>query len=138
MTELNELSESQINDVNAIIETLQYDIALVNDNIERRKFDEALKNILEGMKHTTCPICKEKFANLSVKVIESKKSCDSNADKCELLIQEALNTARYMKEEFIPIATTKKAIKDINNIESTNILNPIKAPLKLIDKLLNV
>lgn len=106
------LTDDDIKEVNSIITTLQKHISNIQSYTEKKQFNEALKEIILSMKATECPLCKEKLAVLSSKIIEAKVSCKNDNSKCNLLIKEAVDKAENTKSEFVPIATEKKFIKD--------------------------
>lgn len=107
-----ELSEADIEKINKIISTLQEDINKVKNHAEKMQFNDALKGIITAMGHTDCPLCKEKLSVLSSKIIEAKMSCDKNNPNCNLILKEAIDKADSIKNDFIPIATEKRFIKN--------------------------
>ena len=117
-------TEAEIKEVNETIARIQESISLVEDDVKAMDFNNALKNIVIGMKTTNCPVCKEKLLKLSTDIIKTKKSCDTNDGKCNIMINNTIEKAREIKNEFIPIATeknfshNKKGILDIPSAQS--------------------
>lgn len=111
---LKELSESEIKQVNEIVKTLQNDLDMVIDHAQKKEFNESLREIVNAMGHTSCPICKEKLANLSTKILDAKKSCNNKDSNCDFIIKEAINNATNIKNDFVPVATEKRFIKQKN------------------------
>lgn len=111
---IKELSESEIKKVNEIVRTLQKDLDMVIDHAKRQEFNESLREIVNAMGHTSCPVCKEKLANLSTKILDAKKSCNNKDGNCKFILKEVVDNANTIKNEFVPIATEKKFIKDKN------------------------
>lgn len=120
------LTDNEVKEVNAIITTLQNHLSNVQDYTKKRQFNDALKEIILSMKATECPLCKEKLAVLSTKIIETKVACKNKDSKCDLIIKEAIDKAESIKNDFVPIATEKRFIK-----EKTKELKhePLKLPL---------
>lgn len=106
------LTEEEVEEVNEIIITLQNHVSNVQDYTKKRQFNDALKEIILSMKATDCPLCKEKLAILSTKIIEAKAACKTKDSKCNLIIKEAVEKAESIKNDFVPIATEKKFIKE--------------------------
>lgn len=106
------LTEAEVEEVNKIITTLQGDIDKVKNHTQKKEFNEALKGIITAMGHTECPLCKEKLAVLSSKIIEAKIACKNSDAKCNLILKEAMDKADSIKSDFIPIATEKKFVKE--------------------------
>jgi len=100
-------TEAEIKEVNETIAELQRSISLVEDSVKAKDFNDALKNIVTGIKATNCPICKEKLLSLSAEVIKTQKACNSNSGQCNIMINDTIKKARDIREEFVPIATER-------------------------------
>jgi len=124
-------TEAEIKEVNEIVAELQKSISMVENSVKSKDFNDALKNIVVGIKSTNCPVCKEKLLLLSADIIKTQKECKSNSGQCDIMINSTVKKAEDMREEFIPIATEKnvaRSKKDIFNIPSAqSILNEINA-----------
>ncbi|MCK5386781.1 MAG: hypothetical protein KAJ39_06325 [Gammaproteobacteria bacterium] len=106
------LTVEEIKEVNAIIAKLQQDIDIIEGNVKAKKFNTALQNIIDGMKHTKCPACKEKLLQLSAEVIKTRASCNEGGSDCDLLVQKTVDKASEIKKDFVPVSTEKKFAKD--------------------------
>lgn len=120
------LTEDEVKEINETIIQLQKDITIIEDNVKAKEFNDALKNIVKGMKHTECPVCKEKLLQLSAEIIRTRASCNEGKGNCELLIKSTIEKSNGIKNEFIPIATEKNFV---NRKESTGKSKPFEIPL---------
>lgn len=107
MTDKRTFTEAEIKEVNKTIAELQESISLVENSVKAKNFNDALKNIVVGIKSTNCPICKEKLLSLSADVIMTQKECKSDGGQCDIMVNSTIEKAKDMREEFVPIATEK-------------------------------
>jgi len=106
------LTDDETAQINGIIALLQDDLSKAIDHTKKHEFNDALRKIVDGMGHTECPICKEKLAMLSSDIIKAKISCKSDDASCHIIIKDTIKKAEGIKNDFIPIATKKKFIKN--------------------------
>ena len=106
------LTDDEIKKVNEIITGIQSDLKQAIEAINSNDFDKALKFINNGMSRTSCPICHKKMTLLKADVVHTKTVCPVDADLCIAEKEAVTDTAIGIKDEFVPMATEKKAIKD--------------------------
>jgi uncharacterized protein YbaR (Trm112 family) len=135
MSELK-LSDEEVKEVNAIVANLQSHVSKMQDEMRKREFSRALTHISEAIKGTTCPLCKEKLAYLSTKIIDSKIACKNNGSKCDLLLRETIDKAEEIKNDFIPISTEKRFKKE-KKLSSEKPVKPlpIPEPIRMINSI---
>ena len=130
------LTEDEVNEINETIIQLQKDITIIEDNVKAKEFNNALKNIVKGMKHTECPVCKEKLLKLSAEIIKTRASCNEGKGNCELLIKETIEKSNDIKNEFIPIATEKNFVNRKQSADTSK-LPEIPLPKDILESILN-
>lgn len=107
-----QLTDEEVKKVNEIILGIQSDLKKAIEEFNRNNFDKALEYINSSMERTKCSLCRKKMTLLKADVVHTKTICPVDPDLC-IAEKEAVNdTATEIKDEFIPMANTKKAIKD--------------------------
>lgn len=112
MNDNTDLSEAEIEEVNSIVLNLQQHVSNMQNEMRKYEFSRALTEISTAIKGTTCPLCKEKLAYLSTKIIDSKIACKEKGSKCDLIIKQTIDRAEEIKKDFIPISTEKRYKKE--------------------------
>lgn len=119
-----QLSEQELEKVNRIIEGIQSDLNLAIEKLKSGDFDSALSYIKEGISKSNCPLCKRELGILIADVVHNKEICILKSDSCEEEQSSVIGKAIELKEDFVPVIQTKKAIKDkrnsIGNINKTS------------------
>ncbi len=107
-----QLTEEEVKKVNEIISGIQSDLKKAIEAINNSDFDKALEFINNSAKRTNCTICQKKLNILKADIIHTKTICPLDTDLCEAEKDTVTDTATELKDEFVPMANTKKAIKD--------------------------
>ena len=107
-----QFTEEEIKKVNEIIAKIQLDLKKAIEAINSNDFDKALEYINSGMERTECPLCQKKLKLLKADVVYTKTVCPLDIDLCKSEKKTVYNTAIELKDDFVPMANTKKAIKD--------------------------
>ncbi len=125
-----ELTSEEIDKVNLIITGIQSDLNKVIASINEGNFDEAIKHINAGITRSNCPMCKRELGILNADVIHNREVCLLKSDTCELEKKTIVEKTEELKNDFIPIKTTKKAIiEKKKSLESKlNIPKPLSLP----------
>lgn len=127
-----ELTDEELEKVNKIISGIQSDIKSAIEAINNNSFDKALGFLDEGMKKTNCPLCHKKLTLLKADIVHTKTVCPIDADLCTAEKEAVTDTAIGLKDEFVPMANKKKAIKDKKKeLEKLNELNPPRSGITL-------
>lgn len=106
------LTDEEIKAVNDTIKNIQSDLEKVIEHIKNNDFDSALLAIRTSLEKTDCPICQKKLKLLKADISHTKEICPIDADLCIEEKKQVSSTAIELKDEFVPIATEKKAIRD--------------------------
>ena len=107
-----QLTDEELKTVNETILAIQSDLKKAIEEFNNNNFDKAIEYINSGMSRTKCPLCQKKMTLLKADVVHTKTICPVDADLC-IAEKEAVNdTATEIKDEFVPMANTKKAIKE--------------------------
>lgn len=126
-----ELTEEETKKVNNIITGIQSDLEKAIQLIKNGDFDKALLSIQNSLKRTECPICQKKLKLLTADIEHNKKVCELDEEMCLLEKKEVIANTSDIKDEFVPIATKKKFLKDkekgLPSKEKIKILTPLKA-----------
>ena len=107
-----QFTEEEIKKVNEIIANIQSDLKNAIEAISNNDFDKALEYINSGMKKTNCTLCQKKLKLLNADVTYTKNICDLDTDLCIAKKDAVKEIAIDLKDDFIPMANTKKAIRD--------------------------
>jgi hypothetical protein len=121
-----ELTDEEIEKVNKIISSIKSDINEAINYISNNSFELAVESLKRGLTRTDCPVCHKKLKILAADVTHTKEVCNIDEKLCLLEKEEIQKTAISIKDEFIPIATEKRAknikSKIINNKLEDNVL----------------
>ena len=107
-----QLTEEELKKVNEIITGIQSDLKSAIEAINSNDFDKALEYINNGMGRTNCQLCQKKLKILKADIVHTKTVCPIDTDLCIAEKEAITDTAIELKDEFVPMANTKKAIKD--------------------------
>lgn len=125
-----ELTEEELDRVNKIIIGIQTDLNSAIENLKAGDFELALKYVNSGISKSNCPLCKRELGILIADIVHNKQICLLNSDSCEEEQKVVIDKAKELKEDFVPVVQTKKAIKDkkktITELEKSS--NHIKFP----------
>lgn len=107
-----ELSKEELEKVNKIIAGIQTDLNHAIEKLRTNDFEGALESINKGITKSNCPLCKRELSILIADIIHNKQICILKADTCKDEQKLVINKAIELKEDFVPVIQTKKAIKD--------------------------
>lgn len=107
-----QLTEEELKKVNEIIVGIQVDLKKAIEAINSNNFDKALEFINNSMERTNCSLCQKKLKLLKADITHTKTICPIDPDLCTAEKDAVTDTATEIKDEFVPMANTKKAIKD--------------------------
>lgn len=107
-----QLTKEELEKVNEIIANIQSDLKKAIEAINNNDFDKALEFINNGMERTNCSLCQKKLKLLKADVVHTKTVCPLDTDLCIAEKETITDTAIEIKDEFVPMANTKKAIKN--------------------------
>ena len=117
-----ELTEEELSKVNTIIIGIQSDLDLAIKSLSKDDFEGALKAIDLGISKSNCPMCKRELGTLKADIVHNRDICILKSETCEEEHDIIIDKAKELKNDFIPIKTTKKALKDKKKqIEETHI-----------------
>ena len=126
------LSKEELERVNKIIAGIQIDLDQAIKKLKTGDFEGALKLINEGITKSNCPLCKRELGILIADIVHNKEICILKSDTCKDEQKVVIDKAIELKEDFVPVIQTKKAIKDKKSdleINKTIKKNPIQFPL---------
>ena len=126
-----ELSKEELERVNKIIAGIQTDLNHAIEKLKIGDFEGALKSVNEGITKSNCPLCKRELGILIADIIHNKEICILKSDTCKDEQKVVINKTIELKEDFVSVTQTKKAIKDkaASEINKTIKKNPIQFPL---------
>lgn len=130
------LSEEELEKVNKIIAGIQSDLNYAIEKLKVGDFEGALKSINEGVTKSNCPLCKRELGILIADIVHNKEICILKSDTCKDEQELVIDKAIELKDDFIPVIQTKKALKDkktANKIPPTKIFSI--PPHEIITKL---
>ncbi len=107
-----ELSEEELERVNKIIVGIQADLNHAIEKLRANDFEGALKSVNEGITKSNCPLCKRELGILIADIVHNKEICILKSDTCEDEQKVVIDKAIELKDDFVPVIQTKKAIKD--------------------------
>lgn len=119
-----QLTNDELKRVNEIISGIQSDLKKAIEAINNSDFDKALGFINSGIERTNCPICQKKMSLLKADVVHTKTICPIDTDLCIAEKEAITDTAIELKDEFVPMANTKKAIKDKKSLPGLDKVTP--------------
>ncbi len=128
-----ELTDEEQTKVNEIISGIQSDLNEAISSIKKGDYISALNHVNNSITKSNCPLCKRQLGILIADITHTKTICPLDPDLCEAEKEELLNRATEVKDEFVPITTKKKAIKDK---KSTKIPRPPMSLDELLQKIL--
>lgn len=114
------LTNEELKKVNKIIVGIQEDLNHAIEKLKANDFEGALKSINEGITKSNCPMCKRELSILIADIIHNKEICILKSDTCKDEQKVVIDKAIELKEDFIPVIQTKKAIKDKKATSETN------------------
>lgn len=125
-----ELTEDEIEIVNKIIEGIQKDLNFAIEELKSGNWDKALKSIQDSITKSNCPVCKRELGILNADVVHNKQICLLKSDECENEKEVVISKAIELKEDFVPVIQTKKAIKDkAKSVSSTKPSQKLNIPM---------
>lgn len=107
-----ELSEEELERVNKIIVGIQEDLNHAIEKLRANDFEGALKSVNEGITKSNCPLCKRELGILIADIVHNKEICILKSDTCKDEQKVVIDKAIELKDDFVPVIQTKKAIKD--------------------------
>lgn len=107
-----DLTEDELNKVNTIIAGIQNDLDSAINHLKNNDYDKAIAAINSGISKSNCPMCKRELGTLKADIVHNKEICILKADACSDEHTIIINKAYELKDDFVPIKTKKKAIKD--------------------------
>lgn len=105
-----ELTSEEIAKVNLVITGIQDDLNKVIASINKGNLDEAISYLNSGITRSNCPLCKRELGILKADITHNKEICILKSDTCEIEKKAIVEKTETLKEDFIPIKTTKKAL----------------------------
>lgn len=124
-----ELTTEEISKVNLIITGIQDNLNKVIASINRGNLDEAISYLNTGISISNCPLCKRELGILKADITHNKEICLLKSDTCDIEKQAIIEKTETLKEDFIPIKTTKKAL--IEKKKSLELKSITPKPLNL-------
>jgi hypothetical protein len=107
-----QLTKEELDRVNKIISEIQSDLNLAIDRLKEGNFEGALQAVNSGITKSNCPICKRELGVLIADIVHNKDICILKAETCKEENQIVIDKTTDLKNGFIPITQTKKALKD--------------------------
>ncbi len=111
MEDLN-LTDEELNKVNTIIVGIQNDLDIAISYLKNNEYDKAIAAINSGISKSNCPMCKRELGTLKADIVHNKEICILKSDTCTDEHTVIINKAYELKDDFVPIKTKKKAIRD--------------------------
>lgn len=111
---VSKLTDEEIQRVNVIVADIQKDLNNVISAVGKGNFDEAIRFINDGISRSTCPVCKKELKLLNADVVHNQQVCILEADTCDIEKEAIIEKTEVLRDDFIPVKTNKKAIKDKN------------------------
>ena len=106
------LSKEELERVNKIIIGIQEDLNYAIEKLKTGDFEGALRSVNEGVTKSNCPLCKRELGILIADIVHNKEICILKSDTCKDEQKIIINKAIELKDDFVPVIQTKKAIKD--------------------------
>ncbi len=122
------LTDKELEKANGIISGIQEDLNKAIEELTKGDYDKALSYINSGISKSNCPICKKELGILIADISHTKAICILGADSCEAEKNELVDIAKELKDEFVPLTTTKKASKDAKTERVDKILTSFRLP----------
>ena len=107
-----QLTKEELEKVNKIIAGIQTDLEQAIKKLKTGDFEGALRSINEGITKSNCPLCKRELGILIADIVHNKEICILKSNTCKDEQKVVINKAIELKEDFVPVIQTKKAIKD--------------------------
>lgn len=114
-----ELTPEETERVNAIITGIQSDLNSAIEYLNKGDFQGALSFVKSGITKSNCPLCKRELGILIADITHNKEVCILESDMCEDERQVLINKAKELRDDFVPIKTTKRAIREKAKDSST-------------------
>lgn len=127
-----QLTEVELKKVNKIIAGIQTDLNNAIKKLRANDFEGALEAINKGITKSNCPLCKRELGILIADIIHNKEICILKADTCKEEQKLVIDKAIELKDDFVPVIQTKKAIRNKKTeLEFIKVVqkNPIQFPL---------
>lgn len=130
-----ELTEDELSRVNNIITGIQSDLDTAILHLKNNDFDKAITAINSGISKSNCPLCKRELGTLKADIIHNREICILKSETCQDEHTIIIKKAYELKDDFVPVKTKKKAIKDKSELLKENkkrvLLNlPLLPPIK--------
>ncbi len=134
-----ELTEDELSRVNNIIVGIQFDLDTAISHLKNHNYEAAILAISSSITKSNCPLCKRELGTLKADIIHNKEICILKSDTCEQEHDIIIKKAYELKDDFIPIKTKKKAIKEKTKHEKENkkrieLKLPLLPPLSFLFK----
>lgn len=113
-----ELTEEELSKVNTIVSGIQSDLDNAIKSLNKGDYDRALSHVNSSISKSNCPLCKRQLGLLIADISHNKAVCILDKEICTSETEDVIKTTINIKNEFVPITTTKKALKDKKNKKS--------------------
>ncbi len=107
-----DLTDEELAKVNYIISGIQSDLDNAIQSLNKGDYDGALNYVNSGISRSNCPLCKRQLGLLIADINHNKAVCILDKEICKSEKEDVIKTAIQIKDEFVPVTTTKKALKD--------------------------
>ncbi len=133
------LTEDELNRVNLIIIEIQSDLDTAISHLKNHNYEAAILAINSSITKSNCPLCKKELGTLKADIIHNKEICILKVDTCLQEHDIIIKKAYELKDDFVPIKTKKKAIKEKTKHEKENkkrieLMLPLLPPLSFLFK----
>ncbi|MCZ7404250.1 MAG: hypothetical protein O8C67_04875 [Candidatus Methanoperedens sp.] len=106
------LDKKAIEEANVVIKGIQRELGLAISLLQINDYDNAIAHMEKGKTLSNCPVCHKDISIAIADVIHTKSICHLGSDLCKDEKESLIDSLTFIKDEFVPIATMKKAAKD--------------------------
>lgn len=110
--EIEGLDKKAAEEANVIIKRIQKEIGLAISFLRTDDYAGAIAHMEKGKDLSNCPVCHKDISIAIADVIHTQSICHLGSDLCKDEKESLIESLTYIKDEFVPIATMRKAAKD--------------------------
>lgn len=109
--EIEGLDKKAVEEANIIIKGIQKEIDLAISFLKINDYEGAVAHMEKGKNLSNCSICHKDISIAIADVIHTQSICRLGSDLCADEKESLIESLTYIKDEFVPVATMKKAVK---------------------------
>lgn len=122
------LTDKELEKVNSIIEGIKSDLEKAIEYLEKDDFETALSYVKSGKTKSNCPVCKKELSILEADITHNNAICMLNSEDCDEEKESLIEKTISVRDDFVPITSSKKAEKDSRRERVKHIFNFSELP----------